>query len=69
MVETKTMRISIDLSGEEYQLLREKAADYSTTVNVLLSQFIADLVYSDRSGGSDECMYASEWLSRSRYNF
>lgn len=69
MVETKTMRIGIDLSGEEYQLLREKAADYGTTVNVLLSQFIADLICSDRSGGSDERMYASEWLSRSRYNF
>ena len=69
MTETKTMRISIDLSDEEYLLLKEKASDYDTNINGLLSQFIADLVCSDRSGGSDERMYASDWLSRSRYNF
>ncbi len=65
----KTMRIGIDLTSDEYQKLRDLANDYNTNVNALLSQFIADLTSSERSGGSDERYLASDWLSRSQYNF
>lgn len=65
----KTMRIGIDLTSDEYAKLREIASLYDTNVNGLLSQFIADLTVSDRSGGSDERYLASDWLSRSSYNF
>lgn len=67
--EIKTMRISIDLTSVEYQKLRNLSDFYDTNVNCLLSQFIADLTCSDRSGGSDERNLASDWLSRSLYNF
>lgn len=65
----KTMRIGIDLTSDEYKKLRDIANDYNTNVNALLSQFIADLTSSERSGGSDERYLANDWLSRSQYNF
>lgn len=62
------MRININITKEEYEYLYITADSHGTTVNGLLSQFIADLTASDRSGGSDERCLASEWLSRSIYN-
>lgn len=69
MEELKTKRISIDLTDDEYARLRDFAECHNITVNRLLSQFIADLIVSDRSGGSDERCLASEWFDRSIYNF
>lgn len=68
MNDTKTMRISVNLTADEYSELRKIVSDCDTSVNRLLSQFIADLTYSDRSGGSDERRLASDWLDRSRFN-
>lgn len=65
---TKKMRISIDLTDEEYEKLKDIALDYDATVNCLLSQFIADLTCSDRLIDRDE-YYAYLWLNRSCYNF
>lgn len=63
------MRIKVDITREEYEALFNRAKCNDTTVNMILSQFIADLTCSDRSGGSDERMYAEAWFSRSVYNF
>ena len=60
----KTMRIGIDLTPIEYDFLRCLAFSYGTTVNGLLSQFVADLTSSNRSGGSDERQLACDWLFR-----
>lgn len=68
MNDTKTMRISVNLTADEYSELRKIASDCDTSVNRLLSQFIADLTASYRSGGSDERRLASDWLDRSRFN-
>lgn len=65
MKEVKKMRISINLTSDEYNKLKEKAETFHTTVNELLSQFIADLTSSERSGGSDERDKAESWLYRS----
>lgn len=65
MKEVKKMRISINLTSDEYNKLKEKAETFHTTVNELLSQFIADLTNSERSGGSDERDRAESWLYRS----
>lgn len=69
MNELKKRRITVELTDEELFKLRQLSEIRETTVNKLLSQFIADLTYSDRSGGSDERAIADEWLSRSIYNF
>lgn len=69
MEELKKMRIGINLTDWEYEHLCDIAECYGTTVNCLLSQFIADLTYSDRSCGSDGRCLSNDWLSRSRYNF
>ena len=69
MKEVKKMRISINLTSNEYGKLKEKAKTFHTTVNELLSQFIADLTNSKRSGGSDERDRAESWLYRSSDNW
>jgi hypothetical protein len=59
------MKLTIDLSREEYCRFRAKIAMADTTPRDLLAQFIADLTASRRSGGSDERDMAQAWLERS----
>lgn len=64
MKELKKKRITIELTDEEYTNLLMKTNVRRTTVNKLLSQFIADLTYSDRMSGQENYQLLSDWFSR-----
>ncbi len=53
------------LTVEEAEKLEEICEDHNATVKQLLTQFVCDLINSDRSGGSDERLMISEWFHRS----
>lgn len=53
------------LTVEEVEKFKEICEDHDVTVKQLLTQFVCDLVDSDRSGGSDERLMISEWFHRS----
>ena len=59
------MMITVSLSVEEYREL-EKLAQYRACINAetLLGCFAGDLLNSNWSGGSDERMFAHQWLDR-----
>ena len=57
-------RIYINITDEEKERLSKIAAEHDATPGELLAAFVADITYSDRSGGSDERMYAEQWLCR-----
>ncbi|MHB8061766.1 MAG: hypothetical protein ACYDG2_03895 [Ruminiclostridium sp.] len=62
-------RVYVDLTHEEKERLTLIAANYKTTPGELLAAFSADLTYSNRTGGSDERMYADQWLERQTYRW
>lgn len=64
MKELKKKRITIELTDKEYTNLLMKTNVRRTTVNKLLSQFIADLTYSDRMSGQENHQLLSDWFSR-----
>ena len=57
-------RIYVTLTDEEKEDLSRIAADHNASPGELLAAFVADLAYSKRRGGSDESMYANDWLYR-----
>jgi hypothetical protein len=59
------MMITVSLSAEEYRDL-EKLAQYRAGIDAetLLRCFAGDLTHSDWTGGSDERLYAHQWLDR-----
>ena len=57
-------RIYVNLTDDEAAELKERAEYHSATPGELLAAFTADLTCSKRSGGSDERMYANDWLGR-----
>ena len=57
-------KLVVNLTDEEKDRLKEIAKDHDTSPGELLAAFVADLVCSERTGGSDERMYASNWLGR-----
>ncbi len=66
--------IEIHLTDEEYGILRDYARDMAAddlkvAPRKIIEQFVSDLTYSERRGGSDESDLASDWFDRSRYNF
>jgi hypothetical protein len=65
--EIKTIRprkIEIKLSDADVKRVSKKAAKHGLTVEELIENFIGDLVDGTRNNGSDERMYANEWLER-----
>lgn len=62
-------RVYVELTDEEHENLTRVAADHGAAPGELLAGFAADLTYSDRRGGSDESMYANDWLSRQTYRW
>lgn len=62
-------RVYVNLTDEEKKDLERVAADHNTTPGELLAAFAADLTYSNRRGGSDESMFANDWLSRQTYRW
>lgn len=61
------MKLVLDITPEEYCAMRAKAAMAGVGVRDVVTQMIADMVASPRSGGSDERELAQAWLERS-YN-
>lgn len=59
------MMITVSLTVEEYRAL-EKLAEHRAGMDgaTLLRCFVGDLVHSEWTGGSDERMYAHQWLDR-----
>ncbi len=60
----KKRNISISLSDADCERLAIKAGTVGLTVDELLRNFIGDLVDGTYSNGSDERMYANQWLER-----
>ena len=61
--------VTLSLSEEDADALFEKANSQGLLVGELLESFIADLIWSDKSNGSDERMYADMWFDQCRCNF
>ena len=59
--------LSLEVLGLEHMLLHEIAAKCGVKVRDILEQFVADLTYSNRTGGSDERLYAEEYMMRCKY--
>lgn len=57
-------KIIVSLTVCEKRSLEEIAGNHNASPSELLAAFVADLVGSERAGGSDERMYASDWLCR-----
>lgn len=62
-------RIYVTLTDEEKDDLARIASERDATPGELLAAFAADLTRSGRRGGSDESMYADEWLCRQSYRW
>lgn len=59
------MMITVALSVEEFRSLEQLAQDRAgMDAETLLRCLAGDLTHSDYSGGSDERMYAHQWLDR-----
>ena len=59
------MMITVSLTVEEFKAL-EQLAQFRTGMDseTLLRRVVGDLVHSTWTGGSDERMYAHQWLDR-----
>jgi hypothetical protein len=60
----KERTIKLKLSDADVERVFEKAGSVGLSVEELLQNFIGDLVDGTYSNGSDERMYANEWLDR-----
>lgn len=66
--ETAGHHLTVELTPEEWQELREMAAEYGLSRSELVAQFIRDLI-GETGAGSDERRLAREWYERSRCNY
>lgn len=63
--ETCTLKnYTLNLSDHDTEAIARKAGSYNMTVPRLLEHFIADLIDGNYTNGSDERMYANQWLER-----
>lgn len=62
-------RLTIDINDEEYQALKLIAENEESTIAKLLGAFVQDLTFSNRSGGSDERLYARDYLRRAMLKY
>ena len=62
-------RVYVNITAEEKVNLDMIAAEHNATPGELLAGFVADLTCSDRSGGSDERMFATDWLDRQTWRW
>lgn len=65
----KERNITISLSDEDCRRLLIKAGSVGFTVDELLRNFVGDLVDGTYSNGSDERMYANQWLERCGFSY
>ena len=64
----KNWEVTLRLSAEDYKDLVYKAGICGLTEGELLEVFVADLIGSGQSTGSDERMYIDDWFRRCRYS-
>lgn len=58
-------RLNLDITEEEYAELKVLAKESNVSVSDIISTYVHDLVCSNRSGGSDERLFASDYFNRS----
>ena len=58
------MEITIKLSKYDYERYFKKCLNSDTSPEEVLEQFIADLIQSDSSSGSNERRLANAWFNR-----
>ncbi len=63
------MILHLNLNKEDAKSLCEKAGSVGLNAEELLESFIGDLIYGERTNGSDERMYADMWFDRCQPNF
>lgn len=63
----KKHTITINVSDEQYNNLKDIAKGLGTTPGEILSEFIACLNWD--GNGSDERQLANDWLNRERCNY
>lgn len=57
-------QIRVNITEEEYEALKERLEGYELTPAGLLREFVADATDSEHSNGSDERMYADQYIGR-----
>ena len=62
-------QLEIKMSDEDVRKLTEKAGTHGLTVAELIEHFIGDLVHGTYTSGSDERMYANDWLERCGFRY
>ena len=62
-------QLEIKMSAEDVRKLTEKAGTHGLTVAELIEHFIGDLVHGTYTSGSDERMYANDWLERCGFRY
>lgn len=63
------MKITIEITKEEKLGLAALALEKNTTPEKLVQQFVSEVTGSLRSNGSDERMYAEQWLNRTLHRW
>lgn len=58
------MKIEVNLNTDEKLRLVEKIRWNDLSVDDLVNQFLQDLIYGEKSSGSDECCLANEYYDR-----
>lgn len=56
--------LTLNISDEDYLNLLKKCGIHSITPEVLLENFISDLVYGKNCNGSDESIKVQDWFNR-----
>ena len=69
MNEKKQHNLKVNLSDEDYEILKKYARDYNLSASQLIEAFIKDLVFSYESNGRDETRIANEWYDRNYCNY
>ena len=63
------MKIELNLSEQDEDRLRLKAAEGGMSVSELLTYFASDLIHGAKTRGSDERMYARAWYDRCGFTY
>lgn len=61
---SKRRNMTLILPDDDIDALCKKAGKYQLTVSQLIENFISDLIEGSKTNGSDERMYAQQWLER-----
>ncbi len=64
METTKPRKLLLDLSDQDVERIREKAASVDLPVSELIENFIGDLTGGTYANGSDERQLANQWFHR-----